>query len=59
VTFVVLRRGRVLRVPVVLDARPLEAAQAGSPTDLLSRRQAASEQYWRTTFSALVNEVVG
>ncbi|HWE01910.1 MAG TPA: hypothetical protein VG326_05820 [Tepidisphaeraceae bacterium] len=60
VHFEILRQGRVIRVPVKLDARPLEAEQIMIEEFLkmLNRRRTRAEEYWSTHFAALMKEGV-
>jgi hypothetical protein len=58
--FHVLRRGRIIEVPITLDSRPT-AAEAGQmqifPFDRGRRERA--EKYWRESFAPLVRDGVG
>ena len=63
VTFLILRQGQVIRVPVTLDPRP-DAADfvpgAVSPMkDLLDERDKTAREYWEKEFAPLVKEGVG
>lgn len=55
VLFKVLRRGRLVRVPVVLDARPLDVNAASMVVDFSARRTVKAEAYWDENFEALVD----
>jgi hypothetical protein len=61
--FQVLRRGRLVKVPVTLDPRPDAAAAAGgnpAPTDAFDRqRREKADAYWRESFAPLLREAVG
>jgi len=59
-TFKVLRRGRILSLPVVLDATPLTLVSAVTDVesqlrlaDFLNQRQAEADGYWNDTFAPL------
>ena len=54
VLFKVLRRGRLIRVPVVLDARPLGLTAASMVVDFSAVRNEEAEAYWEENFQALV-----
>ena len=54
VLFKVLRRGRLIRVPVVLDARPLGLTAASMVVDFSATRNEEAEAYWEENFQALV-----
>jgi hypothetical protein len=56
VTFQVLRQGKLLEVPVTLDALPLVATENAWMTEILPAREAAAEEYWATTFVPLVED---
>lgn len=53
----VLRGGRLLRIPVKLDKRPLTAEDVVEP--FLARRRAAAEAYWRDHFADVVKPKTG
>jgi hypothetical protein len=59
--FHVLRRGRVVKVPVVLDARPTAAEnQDQAAMDALDQqRRQKADTYWRESFGPLVRDGVG
>jgi hypothetical protein len=66
VTFELLRQGRVMRVPVKLDARPELAdpnfaAPPGTETldDFNLARRRKADRYWNQTFRPLLGEQVG
>ncbi len=61
VHFSVLRRGRVIKVPVALDPRPDAANIRGDEGTLrfLSLRKEKAEAYWRETFGRVLKEAVG
>jgi hypothetical protein len=55
VHFKVLRRGKIVRVPIRLDARPVDKTGVafeydGRVRDLLVRRAAEAEAYWKRAF---------
>jgi hypothetical protein len=54
-TFLVLRRGRLMQIPVVLDAKPADLHPAGVPI-FMAERQATADQYWEAEFEALVED---
>ena len=53
VHFVILRQGRVIRVGVKLDSRPLEADQF-TMADFLDRRRTLADTYWAVHFAPLM-----
>ena len=56
-TFEVLRQGRVMKVPIKLDPRPLAATDNINLTrmgDLLAERAARAEAYWAKVFKPLI-----
>jgi hypothetical protein len=55
VMFTLLRRGRVVRVPVVLDALPKDLQPAMVP-DFLANRNAEAVDYWEKNFEPLVGD---
>jgi hypothetical protein len=57
-TFLVLRRGRVLAIPVVLDAKPSEltADQPSAIATFLAERQTNAEKYWEAEFEPLIDD---
>jgi len=60
VTLRVLRLGREIDVPLVLDPRP-KAAEVGVPGPFnawMDERKNLAEEYWQTTFAPLVGEDV-
>ena len=59
--FHVLRRGRVVKVPVALDARPsaAENPDQGAMDALDQQRKQKAATYWRESFGPLVSEGVG
>jgi hypothetical protein len=57
--FHVLRRGRVVKVRVVLDARPSAADDRASVRALDEQRREKADAYWQESFAPLVNEHVG
>ena len=56
ITFEVLRQGKVLEVPVTLDALPLVATENAWMSEILPARDAAAEEYWNTHFAGLVED---
>src|SRR5258706_2159962 len=54
-TFLVLRRGRLMQIPVVLDAKPSDLLPGTVPIFILER-QATADRNWETEFEALVEE---
>lgn len=56
VTFEVLRQGKVLEVPITLDALPLVATENAWMTEILPAREAAAAEYWATHFAPLVED---
>lgn len=56
VLFKVLRRGRLIRVPVVLDARPLGMTAASMVVDFSATRNEEAEAYWEENFQAFVDD---
>ena len=56
VTFKVLRRGRLIHVSIVLDARPLGVNAANMVVDFSARRNAEAEGYWEENFEPLLGE---
>ena len=57
--FQVLRRGRLVKVAITLDARPDDARQMQSMEDLDRSRRDKAEAYWREAFAPLLRESVG
>jgi hypothetical protein len=60
--FRVLRQGRVTRVPLTLDARPMDADRGGvmDPLrDFQDERARLAREYWDAQFAPLVKETVG
>jgi S1-C subfamily serine protease len=53
VTFEVVRQGRLVQVPIKLDARP-RGASTPDFAETLRRRDEWAEQYWRAHFAPLV-----
>jgi hypothetical protein len=60
-TFILLRQGRIMRVPVKLDRRPEELDFIGgvSIEDLIAQRRAKATEYWTTHFAPLLKEHAG
>jgi hypothetical protein len=58
VHFQILRQGQVIRVPVTLDPRPVEA-EPEILRALLDKRQNQAQDYWDQAFARLVKESVG
>jgi hypothetical protein len=56
VTFEVLRQGKLIEVPIKLDARPLVPNENAWMTEILPAREAAAEEYWMTNFAPLVED---
>jgi hypothetical protein len=56
VTFQVLRQGKVLEVPIKLDARPLVPNENAWMTEILPAREAAADDYWAQNFAPLVED---
>jgi hypothetical protein len=54
----VLRQGQLVRVPILLDARPLELDQALDLDNFQWRRDDRFQDYWNRTFAPLVAEGV-
>jgi len=54
----VLRQGRVTEISFRISARPREADDQVLTEELLNRRRAQAEQFWREHFSRLVSENV-
>lgn len=54
----VLRRGRVIEVPLTLDCKPAEVDSQG-PELFRRARSEKFDQYWRDTFAPLLKESVG
>ena len=54
----VLRNGRVIDVPLVLDPKPAEAS-IPTITSFKLRRAAKFQEYWESTFAPLLREDVG
>jgi hypothetical protein len=53
----VLRQGRLIRVPIRLDARPADTLDHEDPIAvLLNRRADEANTYWRETFAPLLGE---
>lgn len=59
VRFTVLRRGRLTKVEVKVDARPDVADNPNLMNDLILRRREKAEAYWDESFGPLLNERVG
>ena len=55
----VLRDGRVIRVPIILDPRPKSIGNEAMTADFLGRRQTEAENYWDEHFDALVKDKMG
>ena len=55
----VLRRGRVIDVPVTLDAMPVEASSVWTANAFRDRRALKFNDYWQHTFGALLKARVG
>jgi hypothetical protein len=57
VMFRILRRGKVILVPVVLDAMPREVGgNVPATTEFIANRNAAANAYWEETFLPLVGD---
>jgi hypothetical protein len=56
VTFEVLRQGKLIEIPIKLDARPLVANENAWMTEILPAREAAADEYWATHFAPLVED---
>ncbi len=58
VTFLLLRRGRIIQLPVILDAKPsdLSPEQPSTIATFLAERQANAEKYWEAEFEPLIEE---
>jgi hypothetical protein len=56
----VLRGGRILRIPILLDVRPklVALANEAATSEFLGRRQAEADNYWDETFEPLIGEKV-
>jgi hypothetical protein len=54
----VLRQGQIVRLPIRLDARPLELDEAANLDNFQWRRDDRFEEYWQRTFAPLVAEGV-
>ena len=59
VQFEVLREGQVVRIPITLDPRPLEANGLFPMQELLNVRRDKADKYWEGTFAPLLREGVG
>lgn len=59
VHFEVMRGGRVIRVPVVLDPRPLEADAINGLEQMIGNRRRLADDYWLQAFEPLLKEKVG
>jgi hypothetical protein len=57
IVFEVLRRGRLIRVPLALDARPLRVNALGGD-DFISSRQEDAEAFWDKEFAALIEPTI-
>lgn len=55
VTFEILRRGRVIQIPVVLGARPKELPSGEFIPEFLSQRLADATGYWEQTFQPVLD----
>jgi hypothetical protein len=60
ITFEILRCGRLIRVPVVLDARPIELMPGDSATiaSFIAKRQESANTYWEENFQPLLEDPV-
>jgi hypothetical protein len=59
ITFRLLRRGRVINVPIRLDPRPDAAATEADMQELDKRRREKAEDFWQKTFASLLKETIG
>jgi len=55
----VLRHGQVVRVPLKLDCKPMEADNIPDAENFRRRRAEKFEDYWRQTFGPLLKETIG
>ena len=53
----VLRRGRIIQVPVVLDAVPVGLVGFGAISNFVAQRRTEADAYWDETFEPLLAQV--
>jgi hypothetical protein len=58
INFYVLRRGRLVKVPVKLDPRPVGGLDLPNVDVLSAQRRQKAENYWRESFAPLLKEGV-
>ncbi|MDB5289530.1 MAG: hypothetical protein JWL69_771 [Phycisphaerales bacterium] len=58
--FLALRHGQVIRLPIKLDPRPIDAnvGFGGSMDELLEKRRIAADEYWDKNFATLLKEKI-